>query len=70
MSEDETEEITLIFQKKKLPSILGKEDFVYWVKNRLKERYIERFQTQDHWHLTRRGFKNLFVVHTASHEKS
>ena len=38
MAEDEGEEISLIFQKKKLPSILGKEDFVYWVKNRFFEK--------------------------------
>ena len=38
MAEDEGEEINLIFQKKKLPSILGKEDFVYWVKNRFFEK--------------------------------
>ena len=37
MSEDEGEKINQIFQKKKLPSILGKEDFVYWVKNRFFE---------------------------------
>jgi len=38
MAEEEEEKISLIFQKKKLPSILGKEDFVYWVKNRFFER--------------------------------
>jgi REP element-mobilizing transposase RayT len=40
MAEDEGEEISLIFQKKKLPFILGKEDFVYWVKNRFFERKV------------------------------
>jgi REP element-mobilizing transposase RayT len=40
MAEDEREEISLIFQKKKLPSILGKEDFVYWVKNRFFEKKL------------------------------
>ena len=40
MGEDEGEEINLIFQKKKLPSILGKDDFVYWVKNRFFERKV------------------------------
>jgi len=40
MGEDEGEEISQIFQKKKLPSILGKEDFVYWVKNRFFERKV------------------------------
>ena len=38
IAEDEGEKIDLIFQKKKLPSILGTEDFVYWVKNRFFER--------------------------------
>jgi len=38
MSEDCGEEINLLLQKKKLPSILGKKDFVYWVKNRFFER--------------------------------
>lgn len=38
MSEDCGEEINLLFQKKKLPCILGKEDFVYWVKNRFFEK--------------------------------
>ena len=38
MAEEGKEEISLIFQKKKLPSILGNEDFVYWVKNRFFER--------------------------------
>jgi hypothetical protein len=37
MGEDDGEEISQVFQKKKLPSILGKEDFVYWVKNRYFE---------------------------------
>jgi putative transposase len=40
MAEDEGEEIDRIFQKEKLPSILGKEDFVYWVKNRFFERKV------------------------------
>jgi len=40
MGEDEGEEISQIFQGKKLPSILGKEDFVYWVKNRFFERKV------------------------------
>jgi len=40
MGEDEGEEISQIYQKKKLPSILGKEDFVYWVKNRFLERKV------------------------------
>ena len=40
MVEDEGEKISQIFQKKKLPSILGKEDFVYWVKNRFFERKV------------------------------
>jgi len=40
MGEDEGEEISQIFQKKKLPSILGKEDFVYWVKTRFFERKV------------------------------
>ena len=38
MSEDCGEEIELLFQKKQFPSILGKEGFVYWVKNRFFER--------------------------------
>ena len=38
MGEDEGEEISRIFQKRKLPSVLGKDDFVYWVKNRFFER--------------------------------
>jgi len=33
MGEDEGDIISRIFEKKKLPSILGKEDFVYGVKN-------------------------------------
>ena len=37
MGEDDGEEISQIFQKKKLPSILGKEEFLYWVKNRYFE---------------------------------
>jgi putative transposase len=37
VGEDEGGEINQIFQKKKLPSILGKEDFVYWVKTRFFE---------------------------------
>lgn len=40
MGEDEGEEISRILKKKKLPSILGKEDFVYWVKNRFFERKV------------------------------
>jgi hypothetical protein len=40
MAEEGAEEINLIFQKKKLPSILVKEDFVYWVKNRFFERKV------------------------------
>lgn len=40
MAEDEGGEIYCMFQKKKLPSILGKEDFVYWVKNRFFERKV------------------------------
>jgi len=40
MGEDEGEEISQIFKGKKLPSILGKEDFVYWVKNRFFERKV------------------------------
>ena len=40
MSEDDGGKIDLIFQKKKLPSILGKEDFQYWVKNRFFERKV------------------------------
>ena len=40
MAEDGMEEISLIFQKKKLPSILGKEDFIYWVKNRFFEKKV------------------------------
>jgi putative transposase len=40
MGEDEGEEISRVFQKKRLPSILGKEDFVYWVKNRYFERKV------------------------------
>ena len=40
MGEDEGEKISQIFQKKKLPSILGKEDFVYWVKDRFFERKV------------------------------
>jgi REP element-mobilizing transposase RayT len=40
MREDEGEEVSQIFQRKKLPSILGKEDFVYWVKNRFFERKV------------------------------
>ena len=40
MGENEGEEISQIYQKKKLPSILGKEDFVYWVKNRFFERKV------------------------------
>jgi REP element-mobilizing transposase RayT len=38
LSEEDEAKIAQIFQKKKLPSILGKEDFVYWVKNRFFER--------------------------------
>lgn len=38
MGEYEGDKISQIFQKKKLPSILGKENFVYWVKNRFFER--------------------------------
>ena len=37
VGEDEEEGIAQIFQKKKLPSILGKKEFVYWVKNRFFE---------------------------------
>ena len=40
MGEDEGEKVSHIFQKKKLPSVLGKEDFVYWVKNRFFERKV------------------------------
>jgi putative transposase len=40
MGEDDGEEISQVFQKKKLPSILGKEGFVYWVKNRYFERKV------------------------------
>jgi len=38
--EDEGDIISQIFEKKKLPSILGKEDFVYWVKNRFFKRKV------------------------------
>ena len=38
MAEEGKEEISRIFLKKKLPSILGDEDFVYWVKNRFFEK--------------------------------
>jgi chromosomal replication initiation ATPase DnaA len=43
MREDEGEEIIQIFQKKKLPSILGKEDFLNRVKNRFfkSKKHIE-----------------------------
>ena len=40
MGEDEGEEIIRIFQKKKLPSILGEKDFIYWVKNRFFEKKV------------------------------
>jgi REP element-mobilizing transposase RayT/transposase len=40
MGEDDGEEMSQVFQKKKLPSILGKQDFVYWVKNRYFERKL------------------------------
>lgn len=40
MGEDEGEEISQIFQKKRLPSILGKEEFVCWVKTRFFERKV------------------------------
>ena len=40
MGEDEGKRISQIFQKKRLPSILGKEDFVYWVKNSFFERKV------------------------------
>ena len=40
MGEDEGGEISRIYKKKNLPSILGKEDFVYWVKNRYFERKL------------------------------
>jgi REP element-mobilizing transposase RayT len=40
IGEDEGEKISQIFQKKKLPSILGREDFVYWVKNRFFENKV------------------------------
>ena len=40
MGEDDGEEMSQVFQKKKFPSILGKEDFVYWVKNRYFERKV------------------------------
>jgi hypothetical protein len=40
MGEGDGEEISQVFQKEKLPSILGKEDFVYWVKNRFFERKL------------------------------
>jgi hypothetical protein len=38
MGEDDGEDMSRVFQKKRLPSILGREDFVYWVKNRYFER--------------------------------
>jgi len=34
MAEEGTEEISLIFQKKKPPSLLENEDFLYWGKHR------------------------------------
>ena len=40
MVEDEGEKISQIFQKKKLPSILGNQDFVNRVKNRFFERKV------------------------------
>jgi putative transposase len=40
MGEEEGEEISRIFQKRKLPSVLGKDDFVYWVKNRFFEKKV------------------------------
>ena len=40
MADDEGEEISLIFQENNLPSILGKEDFIYRVKNRFFERKV------------------------------
>lgn len=40
MEERDGEEISQVFKKKKLPSILGKEDFVYRVKNRFFERKV------------------------------
>ena len=40
MGEDEGDIISHVFQKKKLPSILGKEDFVYWVKNTFFEKKV------------------------------
>jgi len=46
MTEDVTEEISLIFQKKKLPSIMGKKDFIYRVRNRFFERKIH-FEVPD-----------------------
>jgi putative transposase len=38
MAEEGKEEITLIFKKAKFPSVLGGEEFVYWVKNRFFEK--------------------------------
>ena len=40
MAEEDKEEIELIFQKMKLPSILGSEEFVYWIKNRFFEKKV------------------------------
>jgi hypothetical protein len=37
MGEDDGEDMSRVFQKKKFPSILGKQDFVYWVRNRYVE---------------------------------
>jgi len=40
MGEDDGEDLRRVFQKKRLPSILGKEAFVSWVKNRYFERKV------------------------------
>jgi putative transposase len=42
LREDEGEKISPIFEKNKPPSILGKEDFVNWVKNRFFEKKRHR----------------------------
>jgi len=41
ISEEDSEEINLIFERKKLPSVLGNEGFVEWVKDKF-------FQRKDH----------------------
>ena len=40
MIDEGDDEISTILQKKKIPSILGKEDFVYWVRNRFFEKKV------------------------------